>query len=174
MGLQARLSEHDDRLYNPGRDVAHCFGDVMREVAARLEDGKWAFLNDLLKEKGVTQDQLGLACKAACEFVATATADKKEKMGPALARAGFWDVPELANVALCAVMGTVLMGYFWVGVREATLGGKGPCLTYQDLRAAGERCHRAMTMSPWGRWWARLKYRFGAAWTALFGRRQSP
>lgn len=159
MGLQARMSEHDDRLYSPARDVAHCFADVMREAAARLEDERWAALAALLKKEGVTQEELGAACQAACLFVASAVDSPKEKMGECLARCGFWKVPEAANIGLMAIVGTVMMGYFWGGAHEATMGGKGPCLKAQDLRALGAQCHEAMTAPRWRRWlWALRRF----------------
>lgn len=171
MGLQARMSEADPRLYNPNRDVAHNFADVMREVASRLEDGNWAFLAALLEEKGVSQDDLGRACQAACRWVASATENPKEKMGDCLVRCGFWDVPELANVALMAVVGTVLFGYYWVGVREATLGGQGPTLTCQDLREAGRQAHQAMIIPRWRRRLAKWKAWFAGIGSAIWGTR---
>src|SRR5215471_20660223 len=165
MGLQARMSESDPRMYNVNRDCAHNFEYVMKEVASRLEDGRWAYLDALLKEKGVTLEQLGLACAAACKFVHAACENPKEKMGECLARSGFWDVPELASVALSAYVGTIMFGMFWVGAREATLGGVGPCTNMEGLREAGERAHRLITMSPWRRRWERVKARYARSGT---------
>jgi hypothetical protein len=167
MGLQARMSEGDPRLYNVYRDVAHNFGDVMREVAARLEDGKWEAVKQYLDKEGVTMEQLGEACKAACIFVQTATQQKDEKMGPALVRSGWWNVPEPANVALCAIVGTVMFGYFWAGAREATIKGAGPCDNYQDLRARGEECARIMMLPWYKKKWLRWRAWFSGVWAAI-------
>jgi hypothetical protein len=163
------MSESDPRLYNPNRDIAHCFGPVMMEVAGRLEDGKWKVLDDLLVEKGVSKDDLGKACEAFCKFVQSACDNKNEKMGECLERSGFWQVSELANVALCAYLGTVIAGIFWAGVREVTLGGRGPCNELSDLQAAGARSHALMTKTPFGRWWWRVKDRLRSIWAAVVG-----
>jgi len=170
MSLQARLSENDPRLYNSYRDVAHCFGDVMREVAARLEDRRWPELDAILTKEGITMDQLGDACAAACTFVQTATELPKEKMHEALERSGWWKVPAPAQMALCAMIGTVMFGYFYAGVREATLGGQGPCQTFQDLRAFGSHAQALLSMGPWKRRWVRFTLRLEATWKALRGR----
>lgn len=155
MSLNARLSKDDSRLYNVNRDIAHCFGDIMREVAARLEDERWKALADLLKEQGVTMEQLGEACKAYLLFVVSSVDDPKERMSSALSRCGWHDLPEITHIALMAIMGTVITGYFWAGAREVTLDGEGPVNQLQDLREAGREAHRVLTMSRFGRWWHR-------------------
>ena len=151
MSIQARASEWDHRLYNINRDVAHNFGDVMREVADRLEDGRWPVLAEIMEHYKISQEDLGRACEAFCIFVTSAADDRKERMGACLARSGWYDVPEHAQVALMAILGTVMSGYFWSGAREATLGGVGPCLTYTDLRERGKQCAALMQIPRWKR-----------------------
>jgi hypothetical protein len=53
MTLQARMSSEDRRLYNPSRDVAHNFQQVMELVAARLEDQSWPELEEILRREKV-------------------------------------------------------------------------------------------------------------------------
>lgn len=151
MSLQARMSEHDPRLYNVNRDVAHCFGSLVEEVAGRLEDGNWKHLQDLLNERGVTDEQLGEACKAFLLFVAGAADDPKESMSAAMVRSGWFDVSEDAHIAFMALLGTVMSGVFWTGIKEATLGGEGPCQSLQHLRERGREAHRLLTMPRWKR-----------------------
>lgn len=174
MSTQARASEWDQRLYNVNRDVAHNFGDVMREVAARLEDDRWETLSFMLERVGwkgeLKQEALGQACEAYCLFVMTTADNPKESMGAALARVGWNDVPEPAQVALMAIMGTVLSGYFWAGAREASIQGVGPCLTYQDLRDAGRRAAKQLLIPRWKRVVNKLYARWLAVWDALRGK----
>lgn len=157
MSLQARMSEHDPRLYNVNRDLAHCFGTVMMEVAARIEDQRWPFLTELLRTHGVSDESLGEACAAVCRFVISTVDNPKENMHSCLARSGFFSCHEAAQVAVMAVLGTVVLGIHWVGVREATLGGVGPVLTYADLGWRGSECAKLMSMSRWRRRWLRFK-----------------
>ncbi len=164
MGIQARMSEGDPRLYNVSRDVAHCFGDVCRETSRRLEDGKWPFLMNYLVVNRVTDDELGEACRAFLEFVGTSTDIREERQpAQALTRVGWFAVREEAQVAFLAVMATVMLGLFYTGVREATMGGEGPCLTYGDLAAAGQRVSRLMALPRWRRTLEVWKYR-GRLW----------
>jgi hypothetical protein len=150
--FQARASQWDHRLYNVNRDCAHNFGDVMREVVARLENRRWPTLVGWLAERGVTDAQLGDACAAFCQFVATATQFPPEQMQEALTRCGWFDQPREAQVAVMATLGTVLAGYYWAGVREACILGDNPCLSYQDLRQAGRECAIWLARPAWQRW----------------------
>lgn len=171
MSIQARISEIDPRLYNVNRDVAHNFADVMREVADRMEKGRWEELTELLKKAGVTDEQLGRACEAACNFVRTATVDKKEDMRASLVRCGWFDVRPEAQMAVCSLIGTVAMGYFYHGVKEATMNGVGPTATCQDLREAGARAAAAMSTPRWRRRLVSLGLWASGVANAIRGRR---
>ncbi len=168
MSLQARMSESDQRLYNPNRDVAHCFGDMVREVAARLEDERWPIVKDVLEKYNVTQDQLGQACEAFCNFVSSSMDTPKERMNEALARCGWFNVPDSAQLAYMAYLGTVVSGYFYAGIREATLDGVGPAQSLKDLRDAGSRSAKAMTRSVLARKLHAVRDRFSRAFRLLF------
>jgi hypothetical protein len=170
MSVNARMSQSDQRLYSPNRDLAHCFGDVMKEVAASCEDGKWDALVDLARANKVTDEQVGEGCAALLYFIYSQS-DQRESMAQGLARCGFLDLDPVVRVILMAHLGKVILGMHWAGVKEATLGGVGPAQTYRDLRFAGRHCARLMEMPRWKRrarlWWYRVKQ----AWAALSGRR---
>ena len=166
MSLQARYDQHDPRLYNANRDVAHCFGSTMDEVLERALNLKWPALRDYLKEKGVTDAELGRAVCALSTFVATNDVPK-ESMSAALTRSGWYDVSDPAMVGVTSILGTVMMGYFYTGTKEATLGGNGPCLTYRDLQRAGHECAQLMAIPRWQRPWYRFKARLERIWRAL-------
>jgi len=172
MSLNAQLSQNDPRLYNPNRDVAHCFATVAMEVAGRLEDGRWGVVTEYLKEQGVDMDDLGAACEAFCNFVAGAVDEPDEKMTDVLHRVGWFDVPEPAQLAYMAYLGTVMSGLFFAGAREATLGGEGPCNDLRDLQAAGREAHQAIAQSGLRRAFGRFFSRLKQAWSALFGLRK--
>ncbi len=168
MSLQAKIpAGGETRVYSPGRDLAHCFGDIMREVAGRLEDKRWPVVDDLLAKAGVTEEQLGEACKSACLFGVEAVGSPKETMEQVLVRVGWFKNPEQANLAICATIGAIVLGYAFVGMREATLGGDGPCLANQDLRAAGARARDAIMMPRWKQCWLTTKLRLSNAWKAV-------
>ena len=171
MTMQARSSEWDMRLYNVNRDVAHNFSFVVDEVAKRLEnDDLWPELRAILKAQGVTQQHLGKACEGFMLFVASAVDNPKETMGACLRRSGYLDAPEAAQIAYMAMLGSVMSGLYWVGCREATVGGVGPCSTNQELREAGRQAARLMTMPRWKRRLAKIYHRFVLIYEAVTGR----
>lgn len=151
MVLQARFTDKDERFFDINRDFAHCFDQVAMEVASRLEDQRWQPLNDYLNENGITQDQLGEACRAFCDFVMKSTEDRSETMADVLKRVGWFDVPEPAQVALMAYTGQVLAGMFFKGRRDATLLDEPKMLTSEELRWAGRYSAKIISMPPWRR-----------------------
>lgn len=167
MTLQARMAEGDPRLYNPSRDLAHCFGGTIEELLKRVQDIKWPALRDYLKEKGVTDAELGKAVAALSTFVATATHDAKENMNGTLIRSGWYDVSDPAMVAVTSLLGTILMGYYWTGAKEATIGGIGPCLNNASLQQAGAECFDLMTLPRWKRPLYKLRERLRRVWRGL-------
>lgn len=163
--LQARLNANDPRWYNVNRDVAHNFAHAIRETARRLDEKCWPELVALLENQKVTDEDLGIACQALCQFVASAADNPKETMQQALDRSGWFASPFPAQVAVLAVLGTVLLGYYWIGVRDATVGGVGPTADMDDLRQAGRLCSRLLTESPWQRGWRRTWQALATFWT---------
>jgi hypothetical protein len=168
VSIQARMSQDDKRFYSVNRDLAHNFGQIMMEVATRCEEERWSVLTSLLKDKGVSQEEVGKAIQALCRFVATQTDIKKESMGSCLARCGFLDLPTAAQAVVMAYLGTVVLGVHWAGVHEATISGEGPTMSYQNLRWHGMICSKLMTMPWWRRRLYLLKRRWTRAWRALW------
>jgi len=150
MTLQARLKKNTP-LYNANRDVAHCFPFVAKEVAGRLEDGRWDALSEYLEEDGVTEEQLGEACMAFCQFVAGNGRNPEQTMSEALDGSGFTALPDEAQIAYMATLGAVMSGIFFHGAREATIDGEGPCSDMDELVAAGREAHQLMTRPRWRR-----------------------
>lgn len=138
MSLQM-FSSGEDRLYNPNRDVAHCFGWVVEEASRRLASQQWPVLADYCKAHGVTPEELAAAAASFSAAVAQA-AEHPEERRPAqtLKRVGFLDVRDEAQFAYQAVLGTVCLGIFWQGVKHASVGGFNPVVNSEGLaREAG-------------------------------------
>lgn len=165
--VQARLSPNDPRLYNVNRDVAHNFAFVVGEVARCLEEGRWPALTRLAAARGVSDEDLGRACAALARFVAVQADDPAESMAACLARCGFLELPETAQVVVMAYLGTVTLGIHHRGVREATLGGRGPADDYRALAEHGRRCAGLMRLPRWRRRWLRFVGRLRRAWRAF-------
>lgn len=165
--LQARMTEGDNRLYNPNRDVAHNFDFVIQEVAKCMEEGRWAALTKLARDAHLTDECLGKCCEAVIKFMGVQADNPKESMAACLARCGFLDLPEIARVVTMAYLGQVTLGIHHHGVREATMGGVGPAASYKKLRWHGRKLVLLMKMSPLRRRLYRLRARVRRAWRAL-------
>lgn len=170
MTLQARFSQSDPRLYSPDRDVAHAFKPMVLLVAERIEKQSWPVVADVLAHYGVTHEQMGQTCQAFCTFVMAAT-ERRETMEECLMRSGWFDQPEVAQLAYMALLGTVVSGYFFAGAREACCTGHDPVLTGDDLRDHGLRCTQAMTLPRWRRGLAKLWLRIKESFNTLRGKR---
>ena len=161
MNLQARMSEGDPRLYNPSRDVAHNFKTVMEMVAGRLEDGAWPELDKHLKANGITMEDLGEACSCYCTYVAISAEGHDTTMLEALTNSKWFECKPLAQTAVLAMIGTVIAGVHFHGVREATLGGVGPAATVGELVDTGARFVEIMRTPRWKRrldgFWKNIK-----------------
>ncbi len=171
MPLQQRLSQHDSRWYSTDRDVAHNFAQVCRLVAARLEDQTWPFLRDFCTAYKITQDQLGQACESFLKFVASSDIKEDVRVDQSLARSGWMDLPDPVQFAFLALLGTVLLGLYHVGVKEATIGGDGPCKGVKDLVDEARRVSEVITQSRWRRSQARWRSRLTRALAVLRGAR---
>lgn len=167
MALNARMSQNDPRLYSPNRDVAHNFEAVIQEVAKAVETDRWDTLTQLANDHNITGEQLGLCLQALCKFVIVQADHPKESMAACLSRCGFLDLPPIARVVVMAYLGTVTLGIHWAGVREATLDGQGPALTYKGLRATGYAASKLMKLPRWRRLLYRVRGRMRRAWRAI-------
>lgn len=161
MSLQARMSEGDRRLYNPSRDVAHNFKEVMNIVAGRLEDQKWPELVEILKREQVSMDDVGEACGCYCTYLASAANPDMVgvSMSESLKLSGFFECKPAAQVAVLAMIGTCYAGIQFGGIREASIGGEGPLETIAEVAGHAARLHRYMGMPYWQRRLADFKRR---------------
>ena len=168
--IQARMSEKDPRLYNVNRDLAHNFEFIVKLVAGRLEDDLWPELAELLKDRGVSQSELGEACVAYCRFIATEVKDPKEGVQEAMERSGWFQVRPEAQIAFMALLGTVVSGIQFHGVREATLGGEGPAQTLPELLEVGKETSLLLSQPRWKRKIRRYWRRLTSAFKVLAGK----
>jgi hypothetical protein len=162
------MSADDQRLYNPGRDVAHNFKSVMETVADRLEKvNTWKELDVILKQEKISDADLGEACAAYCRYLVAAADDASPPMWVALEAAGFFKTKGAAQVAVMAMIGTVYCGMHHVGVQEATLGGVGPLLSERELVQRSIDLLDYMRYPRWRRKLKRLSQRISNAFRAM-------
>lgn len=167
MTIQARMAAEDPRLYNPSRDVAHNFQKVMELVAGRLEDNAWPELDEILKREGVTLDDLGEACGAYCKYLTIAVTAPEMSMHAGMELSRFFDCKPAAQVAILAMIGTCYAGIQFGGIREATIGGKGPMETIGDVIKHAEQFQAYVGIPRWRRKLIRTKDRIIKAFQIL-------
>jgi len=167
MTLQARMSSSDPRLYNPSRDVAHNFQQVMELVAGRLEDRVWPELDSVLDREQITLDDLGAACGAYCCYLASAAQEPELSLFEGLKKSGFLDCKPAAQVAVMAHIGACYAAIQYAGVREATINGEGPLMTVTDLLGYADQFYRYTGMSRRRRRWEQFKVRLRAGLQAI-------
>jgi hypothetical protein len=168
------MSENDPRLYSVNRDIAHNFDEVVRIVAHRLENECWPAIDQYLKKQGLTDDDLGLACKQFIEFVASAAQDPDETIDQAMSRTGYLEMDDRLQVALMAHFGAVMAGMYFHGVREATIRDSqgrelGPTYDKERLVQAGHRARTLMCKPRWARKLIRARDRMRAVLHAVRG-----
>jgi hypothetical protein len=141
MSLQARMTQGDPRLYDPSRDVAHNFIDVVKTTAHQLEHiaTAWPEMAQVLSRESVNEHDLGEACGALCTYLIE-TADKTKRnvsVEQAFTNAGFFNLKPAAQIAVMAMVGLIYSGMFYRGARQATMIDSGPLLEVPELVAAG-------------------------------------
>lgn len=167
MSLQARMTANDPRLYNPSRDVAHNFAEIVGLVASRLEDCAWPELNGVLRRERITMDDLGEACGAFCEYLASAAKEPQLSLEDGLRKYRFLKCKPAAQVAVMAMLGACYTGVAHAGIREATVGSEGPMYTVADLLVYAAKFQAQLGQSRWRRRWERFKEKCRAGLAAL-------
>jgi len=145
------MSEGDPRLYSVNRDVAHNFKDIMRIVADRLRNRCWPGLEAVMATEHVTDQNVSQAFDCLCRFILSAQEHPRMPFEEALAKSGFEQCQNAAQVAVLAMLGSVTLGYHFVGVREATIGGVGPAKELADLAQEATAVVRWFSMPRWRR-----------------------
>lgn len=160
MTMQARMSSSDNRLYNPSRDVAHNFLEVLHLVAARLEDGTWPELDKLLWRENVSIDDLGESCACFCKYIASSKEHPNRSMHDSLMECKFFETKPAAQVAVLASIGVCYAGIMHAGIREATVASEGPLMTVSEFMKYAEEFRKYARMSKWRRKLEHLKTKF--------------
>lgn len=145
--LQNTFSAQDPRLYSVERDAAHNFKHVATVVFEKIKNRCWPFLDALLENEGVTDQQLAEAVDAFVRFVATANKVPNTTMDDMMAQSGWLSCHPLAKVAIMAHVGAVQAGIYFKGARDAALKGfTNPCdYQMEAFMAAGRQASELLT-----------------------------
>jgi hypothetical protein len=138
--------------YAPARDIVYLFPSLVKNIADRLEDAPFAPLHQILRERGVTLDDLGQAMGAYCKYMNACHQDPDKKMWDVLGECGWHECKPEAQIAVMYYAGAMLTGTFFKGIRDVVpLGNKAPAVV-QELVAAARQFDAYVSMPPWKRW----------------------
>ena len=140
--LQSKLARDDPRLYDANRDIAHNAAAVVKTVIQRFDEGHWPELKALCTLHGVGPAELGQAVQAYADFIGNVS-DLNETCAESLTKSGWRACPPAAQIAVMAMLGTVIAGIQWKGIRDCTFGF-GPPAGIPELVAAGAEASRRM------------------------------
>jgi hypothetical protein len=113
-------------MYAPERDFAYNYPQMISCIIRAFNINFWP---DLLEQLETANKDVAVwdeTCKAKdcfCEFLNICCEDPEEKLPDVLKRSGFTDVHPLGQIAWFAMMGQVMAGQLFQGVRDVTPQG---------------------------------------------------
>lgn len=125
--------------YSPQRDLANIYTPMLKEVFRGLDEEHWsAYLRQYFTENDISQEDLGQAVKLIVEahrlFIRDRAVATPED---AFTKAGAAELPTPIRLALFSRIGEVLMGGFFIALRDVTMQGQKPPADFVEMIAAG-------------------------------------
>lgn len=119
--------------YSPVRDLAYCFPRQMAAVAQNFANRRWPELEDALCkidscDLATGEVNVGRVFEILTEMMYSAAdaAKTNEKLADRMREAGFSELPPGARIAVFAMLGSVVFGQFFNGLRDITPMGEIP------------------------------------------------
>ena len=116
-----QMRTENGMLVSPMRDIAHNFPWLVEETVKRLDEKVWGELHELIDAKGITEEQLAIVIDSMVKFVTKASDPEVKEPFALLESSGFLDVSPSARVAVMAVLGQIVLGAYFEGVRQASV-----------------------------------------------------
>jgi hypothetical protein len=118
----------DGLAYSPQRDLAYIYSPMLTEVFRSLDAPNWGdYYKGWLAADGITEQQLADGVKLFCDahllFVGDPTIQQPHD---AFERVGFWALPSAVRIMIFERIGEVIMGGFFVALRDVTFQGNMP------------------------------------------------
>lgn len=140
-GIQFRPKGGEGPLYAPHRDLAYFWPAAMKEALFALDEANWsADVKHLQEIFGYTEAEFGDAVRRLVHAHGLFTGDPSiTEPQLALEQASWFEVPFIIRMLITSRVGEVLMGGFFVAVKEVTRMGDVPPNTSDiaDFIAAG-------------------------------------
>lgn len=162
MPMKLRPKGSNDPFYNPNRDLAYCYPQMVEEIAKRFNDHRWGYLESMAEQYGASFDSLCDAMDAYIAFLNAAHREPEKAMQQVMADSGWLSQPKAAQVAIMAMLGTVCTGQLFYAIREESTPEAGP-QDVADLQQYMGQAKRVLYAHPWKErlrsWCRRLLYR---------------
>lgn len=137
----------DTRRYNPARDIAYAYPNMVKAAFAGLEEDKADFwMARYLKSVGVGEEGIANAAVCLARFFNIAMNDPAVKTpSDALRLSGFLDLHSAAQHAVMVRIGQVATGMFFLGIREVYYEGEAPPVNDKELLDQATAFRKAVT-----------------------------
>ena len=133
MSLQFRTKGSSDPMYNPERDFAYSHTNMVRCIISGFNSGRWPEVFATLvaavpREEGDSEmshddkcwEGLMSAKDVYCNFINICCEDPDENYVAVIARSGWGDVGAPYRFAWLAMLGVVMTGQLFTGLRDVT------------------------------------------------------
>lgn len=173
--VQMRMNAQDPRFYSPDRDIAHCSYNLIGKAITGLDPEKQEpWIRTFLEANKLTTDDLAKGAEVVAKYMNDTMLDPEHKEPlDALAKAGFFDLPESVQTIVLAKIGQVYIATFFTAIRDVTRDPDEdkPATVKNMTKVAEDFMHKIYVkraMPQWRRtlydWWLLLKEKLG-----LFG-----
>jgi hypothetical protein len=131
-------------MYCPERDFAYNYPRMVSCVIRAFNSELWPELLETLNKGYDGENLWDEVCQAKerfCQFLDTCCQDPTENVEAVLKRSGFLDLHPSAQIAWCAMLGQVMTGQLFQGIRDVTTQGEKHEMIIklmQQARAAAE------------------------------------
>ncbi len=151
MSTHMRLKGSEGELYTPGRDLAYCFHDMVENVANRFSENKWPALMALMEREKIEFPQLQAGMDSFCRFLVEAQQKPDRDIRESMRSSGWLDQPPQVQIAINAMLGSVVMGQLFAAVRDLALIDAPHQRNMLPLIKYGKISKLLMYMPPWRR-----------------------
>lgn len=133
----------DKRMYAPNRDLAWCFPQLAQIAFDAMGEADWeTWYGDYLRYAGATEQDIGNAAEKLAAAIGLFLDESIKSPHEALDKSGFLETNRAAQVASLAKIGQIIVGAFFIAIRDVTLYGEEKPAVIVDLENAGKELHR--------------------------------
>lgn len=122
MPIQMRLSQNDNRMYSPDRDLAYCAPHLIHHAISGLDpEYQEPWVKAYIEDNNITDDLLVSAAEVAAKYLNETLTDPKHVTPyDALTTAGLFELPPAVQTLLLAKLGQIFLQAVFPSIRDVT------------------------------------------------------